>query len=110
MGLVSVGVYLEQLEQLSKLECIIPHPKLTEVRQALSEKMGIHEIIVTEVNGYGYKKAALEHYRGVEYITEIDPKYKLDILIRNYQITDTIKTVEEAVKTADAAYAVEWLS
>ena len=83
---------------MKKLECIIRPHKLDEVRQAL-DKADVHGMTVTEVRGFGRQKGHTEHYRGVEYKADFQPKLKLEILVRDDQATETIKIVQEAAKT-----------
>ena len=83
---------------MKKLECIIRPHKLDEVRDAL-DKMDVHGMTVTEVRGFGRQKGHTEHYRGVEYKAEFQPKLKLEILVRDNQAAETIKAVQDAAKT-----------
>ena len=83
---------------MKKLECIIRPHKLDEVRDAL-DKMDVHGMTVTEVRGFGRQKGHTEHYRGVEYKAEFQPKLKLEILVRDDQVADAMKIVTEAAKT-----------
>ncbi len=83
---------------MKKLECIIRPHKLEEVREAL-DKVDVHGMTVTEVQGFGRQKGHTEHYRGVEYKAEFQPKVKVEILVRDDQVESTIKAVQEAAKT-----------
>jgi len=83
---------------MKKLECIIRPHKLEEVREAL-DKVDVHGMTVTEVRGFGRQKGHAEHYRGVEYKAEFQPKLKLEILVRDDQAADAAKTVQDAAKT-----------
>jgi len=83
---------------MKKLECIIRPHKLEEVREAL-DKLDVHGMTVTEVRGFGRQKGHTEHYRGVEYKAEFQPKLKLEILIRDNQVAETIQAVQDAAKT-----------
>ena len=83
---------------MKKLECIIRPHKLEEVRDAL-DKMDVHGMTVTEVRGFGRQKGHTEHYRGVEYKAEFQPKLKVEILLRDNQVAETIKAVQGAAQT-----------
>ena len=83
---------------MKKLECIIRPHKLDEVKTAL-EKADVHGMTVTEVRGFGRQKGHAEHYRGVEYKAEFQPKLKLEILVRDDQVAEAIKLVREAAAT-----------
>jgi nitrogen regulatory protein P-II 1 len=83
---------------MKKLECIIRPHKLDEVKTAL-EKADVHGMTVSEVRGFGRQKGHAEHYRGVEYKAEFQPKLKLEILVRDDQVAETMKVVREAAAT-----------
>jgi nitrogen regulatory protein P-II 1 len=83
---------------MKKLECIIRPHKLEEVREVL-DKIDVHGMTVSEVRGFGRQKGHAEHYRGVEYKAEYQPKLKLEILVREDQVTDATKAIMEAAKT-----------
>ena len=83
---------------MKKLECIIRPHKLEEVREVL-EKMDVHGMTVTEVRGFGRQKGHTEHYRGVEYKAEFQPKLKLEILVRDDQAAETTQAIQAAAQT-----------
>ena len=89
---------IPEIYDMKKLECIIRPHKLEEVREAL-DKLDVHGMTVTEVRGFGRQKGHTEHYRGVEYKAEFQPKLKLDILVRDDQAAECIKAIQEAAKT-----------
>src|SRR5579864_1791804 len=80
------------------LECIIRPHKLEEVRAAL-ERVDVHGMTVSEVQGFGRQKGHTEHYRGAEYKSEFQPKIKLEILVRDDQLAEIMKTIQETAKT-----------
>ena len=51
---------------MKKIEAVIRHFKLEDVKNALTEK-GIAGMTVTEVRGFGRQKGHTEIYRGSEY-------------------------------------------
>jgi len=51
---------------MKKVEAIVRHFKLEDVKNALTEK-GVHGMTVTEVRGFGRQKGHTEMYRGTEY-------------------------------------------
>ncbi len=57
---------------MKKIEAIIKHFRLEEVRDALN-KIGIQGMTVTEVKGFGRQKGHMEVYRGVEYEVKFLP-------------------------------------
>ena len=83
---------------MKKLECIIRPHKLEEVREALS-KVDVHGMTVSDVRGFGRQKGHTEHYRGVEYKADFQPKLKIEILIRDDQEQDAVRAVQTAART-----------
>jgi nitrogen regulatory protein PII len=83
---------------MKKLECIIRPHKLEEVREVL-DKVDVHGMTVCEVRGFGRQKGHAEHYRGVEYKAEFQPKLKLEILVRDDQVAEATKAISDAAKT-----------
>lgn len=83
---------------MKKIEAIIKPFKLEEVKDALSE-IGIDGMTVTEVKGYGRQKGHTEIYRGSEYTVDFLPKIKIEIVLRDSAVEETIRVISEAAKT-----------
>ena len=62
-----------------KIEAIIRHHKLDEIKTALVAA-GFHGMTVTEVRGFGRQKGQNETYRGAEYKIDFVPKLKVEIV------------------------------
>ncbi len=81
---------------MKKIEAVIRHFKLEEVKDALTE-IGIQGMTVTEVRGFGRQKGHKEQYRGAEYTVDFLPKVKMEVVISD----DLAKTViDTLVRTA----------
>ncbi len=80
------------------IKAIIKPFKLDSVRDALSE-IGIEGLTATEVKGYGRQKGHTELYRGAEYVVDLLPKVKLEIVVRDDMVERTVAAIEEAAKT-----------
>ncbi|MBX9654993.1 P-II family nitrogen regulator [bacterium] len=85
---------------MKKVEAIIRHHKLDEVKTALSEA-GITGITVTEVRGFGRQKGHVETYRGVEYTVDLLPKIKLEIITADDQVRKVADTITKAARTGE---------
>ncbi len=77
------------------IEALIKPFKLDDVREALTS-MGIEGLTVTEARGFGRQKGHTELYRGAEYVVDLLPKVKLEILVRD----DTAEAVVEVIISA----------
>ena len=82
------------------ITAIIKPFKLDDVRDALSE-VGIRGITLTEVIGYGRQKGHKEIYRGAEYDVEFLPKLKLEAVVDDALIEQTLEAIIQAGKTGD---------
>jgi nitrogen regulatory protein P-II 1 len=83
---------------MKKVEAIIKPFTLDEVKEALST-IGIQGLTVSEVKGFGRQKGHTELYRGAEYVVDFLPKVKLDIIVRDDQVTQVVDTIEKTAKT-----------
>ncbi len=83
---------------MKKLDLIIRPHKLDEVKEALSA-IGIQGMTVTEVKGFGRQKGKTETYRGSEYTVSFLPKVKLEILVSDAMLEQTMKAATEAART-----------
>jgi nitrogen regulatory protein PII len=77
---------------MKKIEVIIKPFKLDEVREALIA-IGVSGMTVTEVKGFGRQKGHKEAYRGAEYKIEFVPKVKIDVVVTDNLVENTIKTI-----------------
>jgi nitrogen regulatory protein PII len=80
------------------IEAIIKPFKLDDVREALNAK-GVEGLTVTEVKGFGRQKGHTELYRGAEYVVDLLPKLKLEILVRDEDVDELITAIAEAANT-----------
>ncbi len=80
------------------IEAIIKPFKLDDVRDALSAK-GVEGLTVTEIKGFGRQKGHTELYRGAEYVVDLLPKLKLEILVRDEDVEGVISAITEAANT-----------
>ncbi len=83
---------------MKKIEAIIKPFKLDEVKENLNE-IGIQGITVTEVKGFGRQKGHTELYRGAEYVVDVLPKRKLEIVVKADMVQKVAETIEETAKT-----------
>jgi nitrogen regulatory protein P-II 1 len=84
--------------KLKKIEAIIKPFKLAEVKEALSD-LGIEGMTVTEVKGFGRQKGHTEIYRGSEYSVDFVPKIKIEVVLIESMVENTISAVVNAAKT-----------
>lgn len=85
---------------MKKIEAIIRHYKLEEVKNGLSQ-IGIQGMTVTEVRGFGRQRGHKEVYRGAEYTVDFLPKVKLELVVSNEEATKAIAKITEIARTGN---------
>ena len=83
---------------MKKIEAIIRHFKLEEVKEALNAK-GVQGMTVTEVRGFGRQKGHTETYRGAEYAVDFLPKVKIEVVVKDADVERAIEAIVKAAKT-----------
>ena len=83
---------------MKKVEAIIKPFKLDEVREALSE-IGVTGLTVTEVKGFGRQKGHTELYRGAEYVVDFLPKVKVEVVVPDGMVEQSIDAIVKAART-----------
>lgn len=83
---------------MKKVEAIIRHFKLEDVKNALSER-GILGMTITEVRGFGRQKGHTEMYRGTEYSVDFVPKVKIEVVVADSQLQVVIDSILRAAQT-----------
>ena len=85
---------------MKKVEAIIRHHKLDEVRDALTDR-GVYGMTVTEVRGFGRQKGHTETYRGSEYQVDFLPKLKLEIVVSEDRAQEVVDTIVRSAQTGE---------
>jgi nitrogen regulatory protein P-II 2 len=80
------------------VEAIVKPFKLEEIKDALLE-IGIQGMTVSEVKGFGRQKGHKETYRGQEYTIEFVPKIKIEVAVKDAQVSQVIEAILTAAKT-----------
>jgi nitrogen regulatory protein P-II 1 len=83
---------------MKKIEAIIRHFKLEDVKNALTEQ-GVQGMTLTEVRGFGRQKGHTETYRGTEYAVDFVPKVKLEIAVNDDKLQMVIDTIIRTAQT-----------
>lgn len=83
---------------MKRIEAIIQPFKLDDVREAL-KGIGVDGMTIYDVRGHGRQKGHKEVYRGQEYEVDLLPKVKLEVVVADERLDDTVKAVVEAART-----------
>lgn len=83
---------------MKKVEAIVRHFRLEDVKNALTEQ-GVHGMTVTEVRGFGRQKGHTEVYRGTEYAVDFVPKVKIEVVCSDSNLQVVIDTILRTAPT-----------
>jgi nitrogen regulatory protein P-II 1 len=83
---------------MKKIEAIVRHFKLEDVKNALIEK-GVSGMTITEVRGFGRQKGHTEMYRGTEYRVDFVPKVKIEIAVDDNKVKPAIDAIVKVAQT-----------
>lgn len=83
---------------MKKIEAIVRHFKLEDVKNALSE-IGIQGMTISEVRGFGRQKGHTEMYRGTEYAVDFVPKVKIELVVADAIARSVIDTILRTAQT-----------
>lgn len=83
---------------MKKIEAVIRHYKLEEVKAALTEE-GIVGMTVSEVRGFGRQRGHKEQYRGAEYTVDFLPKLKLEVAVDDGLTGRAVEIISAAART-----------
>ena len=83
---------------MKKIEAIVRHFKLEDVKNALVEQ-GISGMTITEVRGFGRQKGHTEMYRGTEYRVDFVPKVKVEVVVDDAKLQTAVNAIVKAAQT-----------
>jgi len=83
---------------MKKVEAIVRHHKVDEVKEALVG-VGLQGMTITEVRGFGRQRGHTETYRGTEYTVDFVPKVKIEIAVADALVDKVVSAIVGAAKT-----------
>ena len=83
---------------MKKLEAIVRHYKLEDVKTALTSA-GVQGMTVSEVRGFGRQRGHKETYRGAEYTVDFMPKVKLEVVVDDETLEAAVNAICGAART-----------
>ena len=83
---------------MKKIDAVIQPFKLEDVKEALIG-IGVDGMTVTEVRGHGRQKGHKEVYRGQEYVVDLLPKVKLELVVPDARAEEVVKALSDAART-----------
>jgi len=85
---------------MKKIEAIIRHIKLDDVKEKLDE-IGVQGMTVMEVKGAGKQKGYTETWRGSKREVFLNPKLLLKIVVSDELVPRVVETIVEQAKTGE---------
>jgi nitrogen regulatory protein P-II 1 len=83
---------------MKRIEAILQPFRLDGVKAALME-IGIGGLTVSEVRGFGRQKGHTELYRGAEYVVDLVPKVKIEVVVPDPLCEKAVGAIVEAART-----------
>lgn len=85
---------------MKKIEAVIKPFKLDDVKDALGE-VGIVGMTISEVRGFGRQKGHKELFRGSEYVIDLLPKAKIEIIVNDDKCQEVVDAIMNASRTGN---------
>ncbi|MGA7494655.1 MAG: P-II family nitrogen regulator [Syntrophobacteraceae bacterium] len=83
---------------MKKIEAVIKPFRLDDVKERLSG-LGIKGMTVSEVKGFGRQRGHTEVYRGAEYVVDVLPKIKIEVIVPDRQLSEVVAAIRESAQT-----------
>lgn len=83
---------------MTKIEAVIRPSKLQEVEDAL-DHVWIAGLTVSEVKGHGRQNGHTEIFRGGEYVIDLNPKLKIEVVVPDPLVPRVLHELERALRT-----------
>ena len=83
---------------MKRIEAIIQPYKLDDVREAL-KGVGVDGMTIYDVRGHGRQKGHKEVYRGQEYEVDLLPKVKVEVVVADTRLDETVNALVSAART-----------
>ena len=85
-----------------------PH-MLDQVREAL-QAQGVEGMTVAEASGYGRQRGHTEVYRGAEYVVDLVPKVRLEVVVDDADADHILDVLVAAARTGKIGDGKVWVS
>lgn len=83
---------------MTKIEAVIRPSKLQEAQAALDHAW-IAGLTVSEVKGHGRQYGHAEIFRGAEYVIDMNPKLKIEVVVPDPLVPRVLHALERVLKT-----------
>ena len=94
---------------LKLITAIIKPHKLDDVKAAL-QSAGVQGMTITEAQGYGRQKGKTEVYRGAEYVVDLIPKIRLELVVDLFDAERVAAAIADAARTGKIGDGKVWIT
>ena len=91
------------------ITAIVKPFKLDETKDAL-KAIGLPGLTVTEVRGFGRQGGHTETYRGAEYKIDFVPKVKIEVVVDDDVVDQTVTAIKDAAATGKSGDGKIWVT
>lgn len=89
------------------ITAIIRPEQVDAAREAL-EAAGVHGLTVSEAAGFGRQRGHVQVYRGAEYVVDLIPKVRLEVVTDDAQASGIVDVLVAAANTGNAGDGKVW--
>ena len=91
------------------ITAIVKPARLDDIKRALQE-IGVAGMTVSEVTGFGRQKGHTEIYRGAEYVVDLIPKIRLEVIADDQEVNKIIETISNSANTGAIGDGKIWVT
>ncbi len=83
--------------------------KLDDVKEAL-RRVGVSGMTLTEAQGFGRQRGHTEVYRGAEYEVDFLPKLRVEVLVDDRDVDETVEAIVNAANSGKIGDGKVWVT
>ena len=91
------------------ITAIVKPARLDDIKHALQD-IGVAGMTVSEVTGFGRQKGHTEIYRGAEYVVDLIPKIRLEVIADDQEVNKIIETISSSANTGAIGDGKIWVT
>jgi nitrogen regulatory protein P-II 1 len=93
---------------MRQITAVVKPFKLDDVREAL-ERQGVLGLTVSEASGYGRQRGHTEVYRGAEYVVDLVPKVRIEVVVDDDDADRVVEAIVAAAHTGTIGDGKVWV-